>query len=141
MSLETDVSASMCVLVVLGRMDKERLSLLHEDPAGGKDRNCISMGMEILNTASQCSILAARYLAALQQLGGEDIRTRGVSVLQRGDGVVENDNIGRLADFQNGMPPSGIDPLDPIWGINLDFGNFDDWLSGAELLGDFSTSC
>lgn len=131
----------MCVLLVLGRMDEARLSLLQEDAAGGKDRDCLIMGMEFLSVTSQSSSLAARYLTVLQQLGGEDVQSRRGQALQRSDDVAESENTRGLADFQNGMPAMGIDSLDPIWGINLDFGNFDDWLSGSGLGGDFQTSC
>jgi hypothetical protein len=129
----------MSVLFVLDRMDEERLSLLQEDVTGGKNKDCLVMGMELLQAASQSSSLAARYLTALQQLSREDVQLRCANASQRSD-VTENDNSRGLTDFQNSTLPLGIDPLDPIWGTNLDFGNFDDWLSGAELWGDSSTS-
>jgi hypothetical protein len=120
-------------------MDEERLSLLREGAAGGKNKDYLTMGMELLQAASQSNSLAARYLSVVQQLGGDDVDLRDFNPSLRSD-VAEPDNPHGLSDFQNGMISLEIDPLDPLWDINLDFGNFDDWLSGAELWGNSSTS-
>lgn len=135
----SDVSAALCVLFILDRMDEERLSLLQEDVADGKDEDCLITGMELLQAASQSSSLAKRYLAALQQLSGEDAQSQYTNASQHND-VVQNDNSRGGVDLQNGIVPLGLDPLDPLWGINVDFGNFDNWLSGQELWGDSSTN-
>jgi len=120
-------------------MDEERLSLLQEDLADEKDKDCLIMGMELLRAASQSSSLAAHYLTMLQPLNGEDVHLRRANASHRSD-VAENDYSQGLADFQNGMLPVGIVPLDPLWGVNLDFGDSDDWLSATELWGDSLTS-
>jgi hypothetical protein len=128
----------MCVLIVLDRMDRERLSLLQEDMAGGKDKEYLIMGMELLQNASQSSNLAARYLIIFQQLSGGDVRLRSANALQRSDATEYNISDG-LAHLQNGELPFDIDSLDPLWGTNYDFVGFDDLLNGAELWGGFST--
>jgi hypothetical protein len=119
-------------------MDDERLSLLQEDMTGGKDKECLIMGMELLQNASRSSNLAARYLIIFQQLSGGDVRLRSANALQRSD-VTENNISEGLAHLQNGMLPFDIDTLDPVWGIDYDFVGFDDLLNGAELWGGFST--
>lgn len=129
----------MCVLCVLDRMDHERLSLLQEDAAGGETKDYLTLGMEFLQMASQSNSLAAQYLSVVQQLHGDDIHSRYSNASQRSD-VAEIDNSRGLAELQSGMVPLEFEPLDPLWGMDSDFGNFNDWLSGAELLGNASTT-
>src|ERR1700753_2910615 len=100
----TDISASLCVLLVLDRMDEERLSLLQEDVAGGKGRDCLVVGVQLLQAARQTSSLAARYLATVQKLGGDNAHLRCTTASQR-SAVAEPDNSREAADFQDGIPP------------------------------------
>ena len=130
----------MCVLILLDRMDEERLSLLQENVAGSKDKEeCLIMGMDLLQAASQSSSLVVRYLTSLQQLSGEDVQTRRTNESQRDD-IAENNSSQGMSDVQNGTLPFGIDYFDPVWPNDLEVGNFDDWLAGAELWADSSTS-
>lgn len=126
-----DVSAAMCVLFILDVMDEERLSLLQEDVTDRKHKDCLNTGMELLHTASKSSSFASRLLAALQQLSRENAELRH-TISQPSD-ITEDDNSRGVADLQTSLPPFGIDPLDPLWGINIDFGDFNEWLSGPEF--------
>ena len=120
-------------------MDEDRLSLLQEDVSDEKDRDCLIKGMGLLQAAKQSGSLAARYLTVLQQLRGENVQPRCTNTPQRSDVTEHGDSQGPV-DFHNSLLPVDINPLDPIWDINLDLGNFDGWLSGAELSGDSSKS-
>ncbi|KAJ9614041.1 hypothetical protein H2200_002177 [Cladophialophora chaetospira] len=128
------VSAAMCVLLILERLDNEKLSLLQEEVAGGRDKECLVLGWDFLQAASQTNSFAGRYISALQQLAGEKLPSRYATSLKQNEGP-GIDNSHELGELQGYGLPEEFDPLDPVWGINLEFGNFDDWLPSAELFG------
>jgi hypothetical protein len=116
-------------------MDEERLSLLGEDVVGEEDKECFTTGMAFLQTASQSSSLAGRYVTLLQHLNEEDDQEGNINASQHSE-LRNTETTQPLGHLQSSVYPWTIESLDLTMEANLDFANFDDWLWETGSFGD-----
>jgi hypothetical protein len=138
-----DIFSSMCVLYILDRLDKDKRSLLGEDTVDDSKEDYHGMGMELLRTASRSSLLAARYIAILQQLHGEHgdgkstNGSKNSTVSANYQTVSQTHNSQVPADLQDSITRWALNPHDPVSGTDLDFVDIDDLFYSTGPPGDF----
>ena len=119
----------MCILCILAKTDKEKRTFLGEDASNADEEDCYSMGMELLQAASQSSPLSARYVAILQQLQGDSVVSTGVSketsVPAQDTSVSQAYPSQVPADSQYGSTRWDFSSQDPMSGFDFDFADID----------------
>lgn len=137
----TDVFTAMCVLYTLKMMDDDKRALLGEDVGNHGENDPFSLGMELLQTASQSSRHAARYVTVLQQIGRECADEEPIPGLEQRSSVQssfrtvgQSKSSQESTEFQDSMamPRFGLDESVPNFSLN--FTDSDGLLFGSGLL-------
>ena len=137
--MSPDVFASLCVLCVFERMDKDKRSLLDDQIDSAQCRECYRLGKELLHTVDQSSKLVVRFIAILERLRGDGIDKGGSNL--NGNNTISPDagHVDQPQQYSKGQAttyPWPVKPLGSMFDTYIDFSDLDAFLTDFSDIGE-----
>lgn len=125
-----DVFASLCILCVFERLDKDKRSLLDGHIDSTETLECYRIGMQLLNTDDRSNELTARFIAILERLRGNGV-IESWSELAGKNGHV--DQLQQHSSLQTSTyHPWILNGLGPMFDNYIDFSDLDTFLADLD---------